>query len=325
MGLKISVLTPSYNSAKYLDRAIHSVLTQDYTNWEHIIMDACSQDGTKGILAKYPHLIWQSEPDKGQSDAMNKAFAKCTGDIIVYLNADDYFKEGAFTSIMEVFVARTDIDIVVGDLEIYNELDGVKQVVVPTLDLSEMLQLYQGFIFPANPVSYFYKKKVQDEIGLFPLNNHYTMDYWFLLRAFAKFKVHKLDSVLGTFFMYGTNKTSDKVLSNTYLFTTALEYIQSDSLFNPLTWSEEIISLLHKNYVILESHYRDLEVGYRDLEVGYRDLEVGHRDLESNYRTLEEGHYELENINIGLNQELLAIKNTKIWKFRTFIKSLLNK
>lgn len=325
MSFKISVLTPSYNSVNFLDRAIQSVLSQDYTNWEHIVMDAGSQDGTKEILTKYPHLIWESEPDKGQSDAMNKAFTKSTGDIIVYLNADDYFKEGAFRAVVEAFDANPNMDIIVGSLEINDEIIGVKQIVVPTIDLSEIIQLYKGFVFPANPVSYFYKKNVQVEIGEFPLDNHYTMDFWFLLRVFSRYRAHKFGFILGTFSMYGTNKTSDKVLANTHLFTTVLEYLQSDSGLDSLKWSENIVSNLHNTYLTLETHYRDLETHYQDLSVNHSDLETHYRKLEFEYHKLENNIADLKQENKGLQQELVEMRDTMIWKIRTFLRNFLRK
>jgi glycosyltransferase involved in cell wall biosynthesis len=90
--MKISVLTPSFNSARYLDRAIRSVQQQDYSNWEHIVMDGGSTNGTKEILQKYSNLFWTSEKENGQLDAMNKAFARSTGDIVMHLNAFRNFK-----------------------------------------------------------------------------------------------------------------------------------------------------------------------------------------------------------------------------------------
>ena len=97
--MKISVLTPSYNSAKYLKKSIESVMSQSYTNWEHIIYDGGSVDGSVDIFKNYKHLIWTSEKDSGQSDAMNKAFIKSTGDVIVYLNSDDFFYPNAFDTV----------------------------------------------------------------------------------------------------------------------------------------------------------------------------------------------------------------------------------
>ncbi len=85
---KISVLIPSFNQGKYIEENIQSVLNQNYPNFEHIIIGGGSSDNTVGILKKYPHLIWVSEPDEGQSDALNKGVDMATGDIIGWINSD---------------------------------------------------------------------------------------------------------------------------------------------------------------------------------------------------------------------------------------------
>lgn len=86
----ISIITPSFNSGKYIERAIQSVLSQDYSNWEHIIVDGGSTDGTVEILKKYPHLKWVSEPDRGIYDAMNKGIQMAKGEWLYFMGADDY-------------------------------------------------------------------------------------------------------------------------------------------------------------------------------------------------------------------------------------------
>lgn len=203
--MKISVLTPSYKSGKYLKTSIESVLNQTYKNWEHIIVDGGSTDDTLTILKSYPHLIWISEPDKGQSDAMNKAFRMSTGDLIVYLNADDYFYEDAFQVIVDTFIKNIKVDMVVGNL--YVDRDGVLTPNTNATISWEDLSIIRGR-FPLNPVSYCYKRKVQEKIGDFPLKEHFTMDYWFLLRAFYFFKPVKIENFLGCFLFDGNNKTS---------------------------------------------------------------------------------------------------------------------
>ena len=103
MNLKISVITVSLNAERYIEDAIKSVLDQHYKPFEHIIIDACSTDRTLSIVKKYSHIKLLSEPDNGQSDAMNKGFRISDGDIIVYLNADDYFLPGAFDTVIRYF------------------------------------------------------------------------------------------------------------------------------------------------------------------------------------------------------------------------------
>ena len=212
--MKFSILTPSFNSGKYISRSIESVLKQDYSNWEHIIADGASTDDTVSILKSYSHLSWTSEKDKGQSDAMNKAFERSTGDLIIYLNADDELKPGALSNYLESFNANPEFDMVVADLEINN--NGILTVNSPSISLRQILN-YWPCIFPANPVSYAYKKELQIKTGKFPDDNHYTMDYWFLLRAFLKGNIIKKDFVAGTFYFDGSNKSADPQNSKKWL------------------------------------------------------------------------------------------------------------
>lgn len=201
---KISVLTPSYNASKYIEKAIQSVLVQNYANFEHIIFDGGSQDGTIEILQKYPHLIWVSEKDKGQSDAMNKAFEKSTGNIIVYLNADDYFEPNAFNIIIEAFKNNADIDMVVGNLKW--DLGTHQEIITPEIEYLKILYHFK-YHFPYNPVSYFYTRDLQNKVGKFSLQENYAMDYVFLLRAFQLCKPLKINATLGCFVMTGENNT----------------------------------------------------------------------------------------------------------------------
>jgi len=88
--VKISIITPTLNHAQYIEDTILSVKNQDYSDFEHIIIDGGSTDGTVDILKKYPHLIWISEKDSGQSNAINKGFKMASGDILAWINSDDY-------------------------------------------------------------------------------------------------------------------------------------------------------------------------------------------------------------------------------------------
>jgi len=120
---KISVVTPVYNDAKYIEESILSVLTQDYSSIEHIIIDGASTDGTKEIIEKYSgHLAyWSSEPDEGNSQAINKAFSKTTGDIICILMADERYLPGALSLVADAFNASANIDFVFGEAIIVDE------------------------------------------------------------------------------------------------------------------------------------------------------------------------------------------------------------
>lgn len=203
--LQISVLTPVLNAAKYIDRAINSVLIQDYSNWEHIVVDGGSKDATVEILRRYPHLKWVSEEDCGQSDAMNKAFEMSEGGLIVYLNMDDWFHEGAFSTVVDYFESQSQADFVYGKLN--KVFRNEERVFTASHRIHDILR-YWPCTFPGNPVSYFYRRHVQEEIGPFPLENHFTMDYWFLLRVYRRYRVGFVDTVLGSFQCFD-NKSAD--------------------------------------------------------------------------------------------------------------------
>lgn len=99
--MKFSVITPSLNQGEFIRRNIESVLAQDYLEFEHIIIDGGSTDSTISVLNKYPHLKWVSEPDRGQSNALNKAVFQATGDVIAWLNSDDWYAPGTFAKVAD--------------------------------------------------------------------------------------------------------------------------------------------------------------------------------------------------------------------------------
>src|SRR5512134_129792 len=120
---KISIVTPSFNQGKYLERTIRSVIEQDYPNLEYIIIDGGSTDESVEIIRKYEkHLAyWVSEPDRGQSHAINKGFDRATGEIFGWLNSDDWYVPGALKAVAEAFAANPEAGAVVGAGEMVDE------------------------------------------------------------------------------------------------------------------------------------------------------------------------------------------------------------
>lgn len=116
MDIKISIVTVSYNQAEYIEDNIKSIIDQNYPNVEHIIIDACSTDGTLEILKKYDKFInWTSELDSGQSEGLNKGFKKATGEIIGWINSDDKLAPGALQKVAKFFQENPEEIAVVGD------------------------------------------------------------------------------------------------------------------------------------------------------------------------------------------------------------------
>lgn len=99
----LTILTPSFNQGRYIEQTIRSVSSQDYRPVEHIVIDGGSTDGTVDLLRHFPHLQWISEADRGQADALNKGLARAAGDIIGWINSDDYYEQNIFASVMRCF------------------------------------------------------------------------------------------------------------------------------------------------------------------------------------------------------------------------------
>lgn len=112
----ITIVTPCLNSEVTLRATIESVRTQDYRDWEHLVLDGGSTDATPKILSEYPHLQWTSEKDAGNYEAMNQGIARARGEWIVILNADDCFRPGALTAVARAAAQHSEWDALFGDV-----------------------------------------------------------------------------------------------------------------------------------------------------------------------------------------------------------------
>jgi len=114
---KITVITPSYNQARFLEATLRSVHDQGYPNLEHIVIDGGSTDGSVEIIRKFEDRLayWVSEPDKGQTDALIKGFSRATGQILAWLNSDDLYEPRTLWDVAEFFTRHPDVQFVYGD------------------------------------------------------------------------------------------------------------------------------------------------------------------------------------------------------------------
>ena len=195
---KISIVTPSYNQGQFIEDAIQSVLIQNYPNLEHIIVDNCSTDGTIDTLKKYPHLIWISEPDKGQSDAVNKGFFMATGDIVAYLNSDDQYCPGVFLTVADYFLEHPECKWLCGNV-IFTDSKGSVFAKKKPLYSPFILRFATSSIYQPNV---FLRRQVLDDVGYLREDFQTIMDQeWFCRIAehyvpeiidkdFAKFRWH---------------------------------------------------------------------------------------------------------------------------------------
>lgn len=177
---KISVVIPSYNQVQFLERTILSVLNQNYPNTEIIIIDGSSKDGSIELIKKYEPYIsyWVSEPDKGQSNAINKGFKMASGDIIGWQNSDDIYLPGFFCSAAESFQKYPKLELFVGNVYVIDEDDRITfEFKFPPFSVNELI--YFGWNLSSQAV--FLSRRVVKNVGLMREDIEVSFDWdWFI-------------------------------------------------------------------------------------------------------------------------------------------------
>ena len=213
----VSIITVVYNGEKYLEQTINSVINQTYDNIEYIIIDGDSQDNTLEIIKKHDQRIsyWSSEPDKGIYDAMNKGLSRASGDIVAFLNADDWYELDAIESIVNVFLGNNNVDFVFGDVI---QLDPVsKEERTYRVRLNEAKRL-----MPFGHPALFVKTDIHKKIP-FDLSFKIAADYDFVLTLLdKKFQYQYLNKRITNFRLEGISSTEN---------------------------------LMNENYIVLKKHY----------------------------------------------------------------------
>lgn len=186
--MKISIITPSYNSSATISRTIESVMTQNYHDLEYIIIDGGSQDGTAEIVAGYQDKIkitFISEPDKGIYDAMNKGIKLASGEVIGILNSDDlFFDDSVLKTVSEAFLEGK-VDVVYGDIKYFSDSVDKTSRYWKTGEYSEG-KLNNGWVIPHPAL--FVRKAVYDKAGLYRDDFKIAADYEFILRILKKYQ-----------------------------------------------------------------------------------------------------------------------------------------
>jgi glycosyltransferase involved in cell wall biosynthesis len=185
------------------------VLNQGYPATELIVVDGGSKDGTVPILERYGKdlAFWCSEPDAGQSDALNKGFRHATGDIFGWLNSDDLYVPGAFEHAAEVFRAHPRAEVVYGDWYTIDPDDRISERYLG-LSYSRGQLITEGFF--CNAQSMFWRRGLHEQFGEFDVRLHYTMDYDLMLRMTSiagRGAFFRTSRVLGAFRVYAGQKT----------------------------------------------------------------------------------------------------------------------
>ncbi len=250
--MKISIVIPSYNSGKYIDRALNSITSQNYSDYEIIVIDGGSKDKTLEILKSYKSTLGEkfnfiSEPDKGEPDAINKGMRMAKGDVIAYLDSDDVYEMDCFSIISEYF-KNHDYKWAYGKCKIIDENDKETRSVVTKF--KEVFQPHYSFntilIFDyiAQP-SVFWRREVLESVGYLDIKEKLAFDYDYWLRLGQKFEAGYIDKYLACWRSHTTSETA-KALSDDLKqgLDLSVRYSQTQYFLRPFQYGVYWLSLI---------------------------------------------------------------------------------
>ncbi len=206
----VTVVTPSFEQGRFIGETLRSVAEQDYPHIEHLVLDAGSRDETHDVLRahaqRHPRMSWVAEPDRGQSDAINKGFRRARGSIIAWLNADDVYTPGAVRAAVEALEARPDAGLVYGHGDIIDEA-GNRTGPYAGWEPFHLWRLIHGLDFVLQPATFFRRQLVLD-IGGLDEDLNWSMDWDLWIRLASVAEVVELDQVLAQAREHGDAKTA---------------------------------------------------------------------------------------------------------------------
>ena len=208
--MKISVVTPSYNQGRFIERTIRSVLDQagDF-ELEYVVVDGGSNDKTLDILRSFgSRLKWKSEPDKGQSDAINKGFRQAGGDILAWLNSDDTYEQGALAAVADEY-RREPFAWCFGNCRVIDEHDREIRSLITRYKTSQGRKYSLSRLLRRDFISQpavFFAKSAWEQSGDLALDLVFSMDYDYWLRLGRKYEPRHIDRTLANFRWHGQSK-----------------------------------------------------------------------------------------------------------------------
>lgn len=177
--MKLSIITPSLNQGKFIRQCIESVLNQDHQDFEHIVVDAESNDETHSILDEYPHLIKIIGKDSGPANAINKGFKKASGEIIAWLNSDDYYEKNIFSKILRVFEQDSNTSFVYGDLTFVKKNGDIKFAdKTKYFDHNSLINISPDMRQPSS----FFKRELMEKLNYLNEDFKIVFDYELFIR-----------------------------------------------------------------------------------------------------------------------------------------------
>ena len=202
----VSIITPSFNQAPYIEATIKSVLSQAYPRIEYIIMDGGSTDGTVDIIKQYENKIawWVSEKDKGQTDAINKGFGRATGTIFAWLNSDDTYEPGAVSAAVKYLQEHPQVGMVYGDCNFIDE----KGKIIGRFNAAQTDHrlIRQGYVHIPQQTMFF-RGDLWKQVGPLDPSFYFAMDYDLWTRISARSEIKYVPQTWANFRLHTSGKT----------------------------------------------------------------------------------------------------------------------
>ncbi len=208
---RISIVTPSLDQGEFLERTIRSVLLQGYPQLEYIVIDGGSKDGSVGIIKKYAqHFAYHiSEPDRGYVHAINKGLRLATGEIVCWLNSDDFYLPGTLRTVGENLARGTGRAAIVGHvLKVYADGRPSQKSIGQYLGLHRLLKFWCGY--QMHQPSIFWRREVFESIGYLKEERDLIADFDYWVRVARKFDFHNVDRILSCATHHPQAKTADE-------------------------------------------------------------------------------------------------------------------
>ena len=248
---KISIVVPSYNQGRYLEETILSIVRQQYPNLELFVIDGGSSDTSVAIIKKHEEHItwWVSEKDNGQSDAINKGFARSTGDIISWLCSDDLYTTRTLHKVAESFSSLPDTTgLIHGAVRLFNDR---KEIETHSTYLTPCYESYlNGMVF--SQPSAFFKKKYLDRVGYLDPYLHYGMDYDLFLRLSLVSGFHPVEDIYSKYRLHDQSKSVAQ--NNRFIGDWKRSFVR---LCKNLSWNDELEFLQHTGLFDDEISYQN--------------------------------------------------------------------
>ncbi|HET9912623.1 MAG TPA: glycosyltransferase family 2 protein [Anaerolineales bacterium] len=202
----VSIITPSYNQAPYLEETIKSVLAQDYPWIEYAIVDGGSIDGTVELIKKYEDKLawWVSEKDKGQTDAINKGFTRANGEILAWLNSDDTYEPGAVSAAVKYLQEHPEVGMVYGDC---NFIDESGRVIGKFNSAQTSYRLLRQGYAHIPQQTMFFRTELWRQVGPLDPSFYFAMDYDLWTRLAARTEIKYVPQTWANFRLHTSGKT----------------------------------------------------------------------------------------------------------------------